>query len=328
MMISTQANQLVTQLYREAYATPIAEFKQRCFELMAETFAIDSGTWITRCEREIPFYTQDSFTYQLPDGFMEHYHQLSTVSDQVHQVFGVMLGNLGKTLDILDVVPEDEWFGSDMYKLYCEEFDLHHSLMTVTANPLNQAVNVVTFARNNPERPFTQEEKATKEFVVPNLIEAMRVNVLNSFHINRSDPSAYRAVSDRYGNLIEAEEGFMQLINRFGLLQENKLVPNLDADKGNQITDDYQFSYQNHDGLVFIELQTAPVLQSLGKRKLEICRYLLEGMSNKEIARQMDLSPNTVNNHLKEIFRVLHVSSRHEAMSYLVRQQGLNELSS
>ncbi|WP_319381822.1 LuxR C-terminal-related transcriptional regulator [Thiomicrorhabdus sp.] len=318
-----KTNHLVRQLYRTAYSTPVEDFKDVCFDLVAELFQIDSGTWITRCEREIPFYEQDSFTYRLPAGFMEHYHHLATVSTQVHQVFGVMLGNLGKTLDILDVVPEEEWFGSDMYKLYCEAFNLHHSLMTVTVNPLNQAMNIVTFARHDPLRRFTEEEKQAKEFLVPNLIEAMRINILNSFRQGKGDNTAYRAVLDRYGNFIEAEEGFMNLLNEYQLIREQKLQLDLQADQLDYRIGPLRLSFQNYNGLLYTEVHMAPIEERLGERKLAICRCLLEGKSNKEIARELEIAPNTVNNHLKEIFKALNVSRRHQAIAYLMRQNSL-----
>jgi DNA-binding CsgD family transcriptional regulator len=311
-------NQQVKKLYQAAYESPISEFKARCFELLSGYFEIDSGTWITRCEREMPFYDDDSFCYRLPDGFMEDYHHLSTVSTQVHQVFSVMMGNLGKTLDILDVVPEEEWFGSDMYRLYCEKFDLHHSLMTVTMNPVNQAINVVTFARHDAERPFSQEIKSAKEFVVPNLIEALRVNILNAFQSGSSNES-FRAVSDRYGNMIEAEEGFLSLGRQFGLIQDNKWQLDL-TQSGAVSADDYVAEYTNHDGLVYIELKTPSVLEQLTAKQRAVCHELLEGQSNKEIARVLSIAPDTVNNHLKAVYKILGVASRHQAVAYLARQ--------
>ena len=312
-------SELVRDIYQLAFVVPIDEFKLRCFELLADTFQIQSGTWITRCERQIPFYEQDSFTYQLPDGFMEDYHHLSTVSTQVHQVFGVMLGNLDKTLDILDVVPEDEWFGSDMYKLYCEKFDLHHSLMTVTANPLNEVINIVTFARHDPDHPFSEEEKLGKEFVVPNLVEAMRINILNAFSSKQGDASAYRAVSDRYGNLIEAEEGFLALVEKYQLVEGRKLLLNIEAAEGVHQTNDYQLVFENNEGLVYLELK-AVLVELLTGRKADVSRLLLSGLSNKEIAQKLQIAPNTVSNHLKEVFRILNVNKRHQAISLLMRQ--------
>lgn len=320
MDLLTETSHLVQQLYRDAYKTPMAEFKQTAFERIANLFNIQSGTWITRSEREIPFYEQDSFTFQLPEGFMEHYHHLSTVSTQVHQVFGVMLGNQGKTLDILDVVPENEWYGSDMYQLYCQEFNLHHSLMTVSVNPINQVMNLITFARHSPDHPFTQAEKEAKEFLVPNLIEALRVNILNTFQQGKGNQTAYRAVMDRYGNLIEAEEGFLTLLSEHNLLQHNKLTLETDALDEDYQSHDLRLSFQNHNGLVYAEAHTAPIQERLGARKLDICRFLVEGHTNKEIARALDIAPNTVSNHLKDIFKLLNVNSRHQAVAYLMRQ--------
>lgn len=319
MITLNQSHELVRQIYHEAYATPLNDFKKVCFDLLAKAFEIDSGTWVTRCERASPFYEQEAYTHQLPAGFMEDYHELSTVSSQVQQVFGFMMGNLGKTLDILDVVPADEWYGSDMYKLYCEKFNLHHSLMTVTANPVNQAINVVTFARHDPNKAFNQEEKQCKEFVVPNLVEAMRVNILNSFHKGGKE-SAYRAVFDRYGNLLEAEEGFLKLSQTFTLLEDSKLLLDVSGAQGQYSANEYQLDYQNHNGLVFVELQTAPLLNQLSTKQKQVCEYLIEGQSNKAIARVMNLSPNTVNNHLKEVYKILNVSNRQQATAYLMRQ--------
>lgn len=319
MVDLSQSHELVKQIYHEAYATPVKDFKKVCFELLGEEFGIDSGTWITRCERVPLFYEQEAYTYQLPPGFMEDYHHLASVSTQVQQVFGYMMGNLGRTLDILDVVPADEWFGSDMYKLYCEKFNLHHSLMTVTTNPANHALNVITFARHHPDRGFTQEEKNCKEFVVPNLIEAMRVNILNSFHKGGKE-QANRAVFDCYGRLIEAEEGFLTLSLQFKLLDDGKLSFDISSDSGHYEADEYELDYQNHNGLVFVELQTSPLLNKLSGKQKEVCKYLIEGQSNKEIARVMSLSPNTVNNHLKEVYKLLNVNNRQQAAAYLIRQ--------
>lgn len=317
--ITETHHQLVQTIFSEAYLAPLPEFKARCFELISEVVKIDSGTWITRCERHIPFYENDSFTYQLPKGFIEDYHHLSTVSSQVHQVFGVVLANLGKTMDILDVVPEEEWFGSDMYRLYCDKFDLHHSLMTVTANPVNQSLNIITFARHDPTLRFSAKDKQIKEFLVPNLAEAMRVNILNSFKQGQLDVSAHRGVFDRYGNLLEAEDGFIQAASQH-VLQGSKLMLDVTEDQGSYPLENHQLHYQNHDGLVYVELQGEPLLNQLTDRKLEICQLLLAGQTNKEMARQLSLSPETINNHLKEIYDLLKVRSRHQAVSYLVRQ--------
>ncbi len=49
------------------------------------------------------------------------------------------------------------------------------------------------------------------------------------------------------------------------------------------------------------------------KRETEILEHLAQGLSNKEIADQLQLSTETVRVHLKRIYDKLHVRSRTEA---------------
>ncbi len=54
-------------------------------------------------------------------------------------------------------------------------------------------------------------------------------------------------------------------------------------------------------------------LERLTDRELEIARALMEGASNKQIARSFQMAEGTVKSHLKSIFRKLEVHNRTEA---------------
>lgn len=58
----------------------------------------------------------------------------------------------------------------------------------------------------------------------------------------------------------------------------------------------------------------------LTPREMDVLLLVVEGLSNKEIARRLSLSPRTVNFHLDNIYSKLGVNSRTEAAIYALRQ--------
>lgn len=58
----------------------------------------------------------------------------------------------------------------------------------------------------------------------------------------------------------------------------------------------------------------------LTPREMDVIRLLAEGLSNKEMAHILSVSPRTINFHLDNIYAKLGVSSRTEAAVYALRQ--------
>jgi DNA-binding NarL/FixJ family response regulator len=57
----------------------------------------------------------------------------------------------------------------------------------------------------------------------------------------------------------------------------------------------------------------------LTERELEVLKYLTEGLSNREIARQLFISPKTASAHVSNILRKLAVQTRVEAAAVAFR---------
>jgi DNA-binding NarL/FixJ family response regulator len=66
--------------------------------------------------------------------------------------------------------------------------------------------------------------------------------------------------------------------------------------------------------------QTHDQYSGLTERELDILRLVGQGLSNKQIGKELFISDRTVQAHLSNIFSKLGVSTRTEAVMYAVRR--------
>jgi DNA-binding NarL/FixJ family response regulator len=63
---------------------------------------------------------------------------------------------------------------------------------------------------------------------------------------------------------------------------------------------------------------------SLTDRELEVLRLVADGLTNREIARELFIAENTVKNHVRNIVDKLHLHSRMEAVVFAMREKLLD----
>lgn len=64
-------------------------------------------------------------------------------------------------------------------------------------------------------------------------------------------------------------------------------------------------------------------LECLTKRELQLVELLSQGLANKMVADKLQLSYFTVNNHLKSIYKKLHINSKSELISWYLGPEHL-----
>ncbi|MDT9594915.1 response regulator transcription factor [Nocardioides zeae] len=62
----------------------------------------------------------------------------------------------------------------------------------------------------------------------------------------------------------------------------------------------------------------------LTERELQVLRQVATGINNREVAKQLGISENTVKNHMRNILEKLQLHSRMEAVMYAVREKLLD----
>lgn len=83
------------------------------------------------------------------------------------------------------------------------------------------------------------------------------------------------------------------------------------------------FGEQHPSDLPLTSVRTDSLLEPLTERERDVLRLLLEGASNREIARRLVLSVNTVKRHVYNLCGKLGVQSRTQA---IIRARTLNLL--
>lgn len=59
----------------------------------------------------------------------------------------------------------------------------------------------------------------------------------------------------------------------------------------------------------------------LTDREMEVLKLVAKGMNNRDIAKELYISENTVKNHIRNLLEKLHLHSRMEAVVYAVREK-------
>lgn len=88
----------------------------------------------------------------------------------------------------------------------------------------------------------------------------------------------------------------------------------------NQLNGDFNVKRNQQGGGVLSISFSVLAATQLTPREMEVIGLLVEGLSNKEMARQLSVSPRTVNFHLDNIYSKLGVNSRTEAAIYALQQ--------
>src|SRR5205807_8843735 len=68
------------------------------------------------------------------------------------------------------------------------------------------------------------------------------------------------------------------------------------------------------------ESGTVPLFVAMSAREVVLLHYIAKGNSNKEIARVLKISDQTVKNHITSILRKLAVNDRTQAVVYALRK--------
>jgi DNA-binding CsgD family transcriptional regulator len=191
-------------------------------------------------------------------------------------------------------------------------------------NPATGWVDTISLYRSYPESPFSQEERRVLQCLVPHLIEARQINHLE--HLFSEQPGAPQqhalGACDSQGVIHMAGKHFVELMHcewpqwKGPCLPDTVLKSSTSAARcyvGQAISILFVPVFDSFQ----LKIRPRSLVNALSQRELEIARRFASGLTHKELARELGLSPSTVRNHLSSIYPKLGVGNKAELATLL-----------
>ncbi len=321
--MNDQTSLWIKKLFVTAHSCEVPAFKRFCFDHLTTLVQFDSGLWTTRSDmfnKINQHWVEDSHLYRQPDEFMANYFKIATIPDNPDTLNQYLHSNPNQFIDLWQVVSPEQWHKSIYYTDHCAPFGVENAVAALVApSDVTSVSHAISVYRADFDARFGQSDLETLNFVLPFLLQAFRFNLL-SMLVPQSKGHVTKAVLDRFGIVVEAEDNFMTFAHELGIAKNKKINVNaLPSDISRLESEGYQVRFETSDGLQFVEIALPSLEKLLSRKELQVAELLAEGLSNDKIAEKLFRSTHTIKNHLKRIYSKLHVESRDVAIVTLLK---------
>lgn len=313
---------LVQALYRGARNEPPETFQDWALEQVKTIIPFDSAKWVTGSVQNGELIPHSLHLHRLPETEIKNY--LANLKTQ-DPMLTKILSNPGKTFDLYDIVSRQEFERMDIYQNYARRVGIEQAVSTALVDDSTNLFNVTSLYRSDYGKPFSATERRLKAFISPILADARRQNI--SQYMSEppaSSPSAHAACDIR-AVLHDSDARFLRLLQMEWPYWQGPVLPFNPEELLNGASESVchgqhvTIYLKRWNNLVQLQMRERSAVDSLTAAELRIARYLTQGSSNKEIARELRISPKTVGHHLQHIYCKLGVHSRQQTIALLTK---------
>lgn len=199
---------------------------------------------------------------------------------------------------------------------YCKKFDVAHGLTLIDEGTTKFNLDTISLWRARSHDAYSAIDKTSSELIIPHLFKARAIN--QKIHANNDTAKLQRisllcgfdgSLQFADGPMIEVLTGewahwmppilppeFMEALQRSSTRQ--------------YVGKTFSASCTVHDRFLFIQVVLHPKRQSLTKAETSVSWLAVRGLSYKEIAKELGISPATVRNQLHSAYLKLGVSNK------------------
>ncbi len=309
----------VANLYLSAPRLDANEYREWALGEARHLLHFDAALWGTGSAQSGAFHSltllglPPSFTVDL----------LKTRED--NPLYAALQEGNGQPINMLDVIDADAFHKSKVYKRCFRKHRIEHILATRNVNTRSGLSSLITLYRTSRDDPFTEEERAVQGVIAYHLGKAAS----HAFFLHLTRPDQQHAdqrgaaVVDRHGVFHEVDNTFLDLIDKHFPEHEYGVLPfPLPDEECNMEFQDLHVQASRFADLILVRIRESGPLDQLTRRERQVVDGVCQGLSHKEIGRELGLAPTTVSSHLYRAYEKLGVASK-TALSRLIRGTNL-----
>ena len=197
--------------------------------------------------------------------------------------------------------------------------NIEYVLFTLILDPLTRLMTSIVLCRVG-DWPFTQDEQMLNQALMPHVVDIYDSHRLDCLmQLRESSGVLYApALVDEQGRLHVTDKRFPQMMLEewptwSGPYLPQPLMQSLKDEPTRVFMGNTMVAHASPaDEQILLRVRKKHPYDSLGKREHEVAELFARGLTYKEIAKEMDISPSTVGNHLYTVYAKLGINNKLE----------------
>lgn len=320
-MVTNEVGSLVLALYRASRELPVEAFQPEALDLIKPMLPFDSGWWgsgVITAESALSIHALHLHQMS-PDAPIEYKRCTARdpiVSAAVERGSGVYRVNAST------------WFSRKQrsleYPPFLKNNGITNAMAGYTLNRNDGFASWISLFRANPNYDYSHRDQNLMQVLFPHMMEALTINrLIHLEHLDGGQRRFHLAIADKRGMLYHTESGFRRLLREeFRSPATDRLptdlIANLDG-SGRYAGRTLVIQCSQSAGLLFLKARARLPVDALSKRETDIAHLMAQGRNYRKISQVLNISPETVRSHFKNIYKKLHISNKAQLIVMLDR---------
>ncbi len=314
-----QISGFILQVYRHSAIADDSQFLDWLLKKTQSLIDFDAAQWVEgRIDPIRGPLKHKTHLFNQPEEKTAAYHRYLEAHPGTDVIAPLLVKNPGKAITRDDTYEEtDSPWETPYVRDYCRKYGQTHVLATGIAHRRGQLNSIVSLYRADMNHPFIPAEKQLAEIVVPHMVEAylncLRLQVFQHTLATEQKSLAlvdiHGAIHVQSNNFAQAYEETTHRILDGEMMTDQVFLSLVQKEFVGYHKQSSMESSRLPNGCYLVVIHRDKHFRMLTSREDEVFRLNNQGLKYKEIAHALDISPNTVSQHLRNIREKMGVTS-------------------